>query len=415
MGELMRHTTKILFCTVMTGAMFAAPVQAQNWGNLLGGLIKDSARSSQMKKACLNEQFASTYARHMMGATVFGSGYGDGPAVERANALAEEIAGRATITDWSFKKWDGGTVDGSCLMTFAMTLAPEDAAHFNNSSVWGGDVRVDIRNRDGRWEATSFADNGARDIASGWLAVWLRERASMPGGAPRLASPLPPAQLDMKIREASGCSSSVTIQMDVFPAYNAWLEALNVRSFLNFRVELGSGRLEHGRLVSSDSHQITCRYDISTAGHWGGPQRAIRNLDMRFTVVQGRPKWEVASFPTAPEAAYTPAQVEQLLSQVYIDGQPLQEWTAAQGNKPAQPQPRNVIEAMAQAQQQANADADAYMRSQGIDVDAFKQAEDEETRKHADACRRNGGTWGWPTDQYGNQRRLGCYYPTGER
>ncbi|MCW1383931.1 hypothetical protein OLX02_13995 [Novosphingobium sp. KCTC 2891] len=77
--------------------------------------------------------------------------------------------------------------------------------------------------------------------------------------------------------------------------------------------------------------------------------------------------------------------------------------------------PKNAVEAIAQAQSEANAQAEDYLRSQGYDVDAIKKAEAEKTRKYAEPCRRSGGTWGRPTDQYGNAGALGCYHPSGER
>ena len=105
----------------------------------------------------------------------------------------------------------------------------------------------------------------------------------------------------------------------------------------------------------------------------------------------------------------------QLTSKLYIDGQPYNQWVDANGGKSAQPKPRNVAEALSQHQAKASKEAEEYARSQGIPVDAIKRADEEETRKYAEPCRRNGGTWGRPRDKYGNLGRLGCYYPTGER
>ena len=74
--------------------------------------------------------------------------------------------------------------------------------------------------------------------------------------------------------------------------------------------------------------------------------------------------------------------------------------------------PRNVFEALGQKQSQANAEVENYLKKEGVDVDALKHAEAEQTEKYAEPCRLNGGTWGRQKDKYGNQGRLGCYYPT---
>lgn len=91
-----------------------------------------------------------------------------------------------------------------------------------------------------------------------------------------------------------------------------------------------------------------------------------------------------------------------------------QDWAAKKQQSAGQP--KNIIEAMSQLQAANNQQAEAYAKSQGIDVEAFKRAEAEKTRKYAEPCRRSGGTWGRPTDQYGNATgQLGCYHPTGGR
>lgn len=401
-------------------AMISAsvPAQAQSVGELFGNMIQDSVQSSKMKKACLNQQFAVNYAVYMMGYELFDTGGGSRSSIEKRNALAKEIIDRATISEWSFKGWTSDGHGGRCSMFFAMKLAPEDAAHFNNDPIWGGDVTVGLAKQDGQWKVASFTDSGSKAAVSGWLASWMQERDRQPGGAPRLATPLPPlppAQLASKLRYARSCGSHWLVSDDLFPAYNAWLDMVNDAVLLNFKVSTGA-YLENGRLVSSSNSEIVCRYDIST-GTLGGfnPNKSIRNLDMRFTIVGGRPKWEVLSFPNSSIADYSQAQVDQLASQTYINGQAIRQWSAAQSKKPAQPQPRNVVEALAQAQSQYDAEAEAYLRSQGVDTDAIKRADDEETRKYAEPCRRSGGTWGRPLDKYGNQGRLGCYHPTGER
>jgi len=77
--------------------------------------------------------------------------------------------------------------------------------------------------------------------------------------------------------------------------------------------------------------------------------------------------------------------------------------------------PTNIIEAMMGQQAAYTKQVEAHARAQGIPVDQIEAAEEEKTRKYAESCRRSGGTWGWPTDKYGNEGTLGCYHPTGER
>jgi hypothetical protein len=60
--------------------------------------------------------------------------------------------------------------------------------------------------------------------------------------------------------------------------------------------------------------EIVCRYNIGTGDLSGGLERPIRDPDMRFTVVDRRPKWQVAPFPYAPASQYTSALLAQLMS-----------------------------------------------------------------------------------------------------
>mgnify|MGYP001474818694 CR=1 FL=1 len=90
-----------------------------------------------------------------------------------------------------------------------------------------------------------------------------------------------------------------------------------------------------------------------------------------------------------------------------------QDWAAKR--QAAAGQPKNVIEALAQAQGAYNAQVEAYLRQQGLPIDQMRAAEAEQTRQYAAPCRRNGGTWGYPTRNGVVTGQLGCYYPTGER
>ncbi|QOV93442.1 hypothetical protein [Novosphingobium sp. ES2-1] len=99
-----------------------------------------------------------------------------------------------------------------------------------------------------------------------------------------------------------------------------------------------------------------------------------------------------------------------------VNGQTFQQaWAQKQQREQASSGPKNAIDALTQQQNAYNAQAEEYLRAQGYDVDGIKKAEAEKTRKYAEQCRRSGGTWGRPTDKYGNAGALGCYHPTGER
>ncbi len=90
-----------------------------------------------------------------------------------------------------------------------------------------------------------------------------------------------------------------------------------------------------------------------------------------------------------------------------------QDWAAKRQAEAGQP--KNIIEALAQAQGAYNSQVEAYLRQQGVPIDQIKATEAEQTRKYAEPCRRNGGTWGYPTRNGAITGQLGCYYPTGER
>lgn len=99
-----------------------------------------------------------------------------------------------------------------------------------------------------------------------------------------------------------------------------------------------------------------------------------------------------------------------------VNGQTFEQaWAQKRQKAGVTGEPKSALEVLSQKQSAYNDEVDASARSQGIDVDAIKRAEEEETRKYAEPCRKSGGTWGRPIDKYGNPGRLGCYHPTGER
>lgn len=318
----MRRVVRLLLCSLPIAGISSTPSAAQDFRDAWGGLATNPKLISQMKTVCSNRAIATAYASYMLGYHVFDTGGGERVSIEKGNALAQEILSRASITSWTFAGWSGGSTEGRCIMNLSLTLAPQDAAHFNNDPLWGGDVIADMRSNGGRWNVVSFDDAGAKDAVSGWLAVWRKERDQQPGGAPRLAPPLSPQELDMKISFARACASHWQISDDLFPAYNAWLETLAKPVLLKFKVG-STGRLDAGRLVSSNDQAIVCRYSIGTGLAGGSVDRSIHDLDMRFTVAGNRVKWEVVSFPNAPASTFTPGQLKQLMSQIYVDGRQL--------------------------------------------------------------------------------------------
>lgn len=295
---------------------------AQDVSTMMRSIIgTPPTRPTPVKNACLDQQVAINYAAWMMGYHVFGPG-GERISAEKDNALAQEIISRAAITEWSFGGWAGGSDQGRCTMAFSMTLAPQDAAHFNNDPLWSGGVVAQMAWDNGEWHLVSFEDTGAKNAVSGWLATWKTERERQPGGAPQLASAPSPRELQMKIDAARSCGSSWEVSDDLFPAYNSWLDTLAKPSLLKFKVGTGA-RLAAGRLVSANDQEIVCRYNISTGDFSGRIERSIRDLDLRFTVAGGRPKWEVASFPYAQASTFTPAQIDELMNHIYVDGKQL--------------------------------------------------------------------------------------------
>lgn len=321
-GMLMRRIFRMLLCSLPLAGMGSTPSAAQGYPDPWGGITTNSKLAAQMKGVCSNPTIATAYASYMLGYHVFDTGGGERISIEKNNALAEEILSRASITEWTFAGWSGGSTEGRCIMNLSLTLAPQDAAHFDNDPQWGGDVSVALRQEAGGWRIISFDDAGATDAVSGWLAVWRKERDAQPGGSPRLAPPLSAQELDLKASFARVCATHWQISDDLFPAYNAWLEVLGKPVLLKFKVG-SSGRLDAGRLVSSNGQAIVCRYSIGTGLAGGGVDRSIHDLDMRFTVSGNRVKWEVVSFPNAPASTFTPAQLKQLMSQIYVDGRQL--------------------------------------------------------------------------------------------
>lgn len=172
------------------------------------------------------------------------------------------------------------------------------------------------------------------------------------------------------------------------------------------------------KVVSSIPFQsVICSANVSyNANRFGGKSVPIEIRGMSYKIwgnddasqLYVEPhRWPTLAEVNDPENAFNRALV--------VNGRTLEQDTAAKRQKDAASgKPSNVLEALGQAQAQANAETEDYLKKQGVDVDAIKRAEDEETRKYAEPCRRNGGTWGRPSDKYGNEGRLGCYYPTGE-
>ncbi|KQM14681.1 hypothetical protein ASE49_10920 [Novosphingobium sp. Leaf2] len=280
-----------------------------------------------MKAVCSNQNLATAYAGYMLGYHVFDTGGGERIAIAKGNSLAEEIIDRAHIDDWTFVGWSGGNTEGRCTMRFALTMAPQDAAHFNNDPLWGGDVVANMSRDGGGWKVVSFVDSGAKAAVSGWITAWRDERdqqpaGTQPGSTQPLGSPVSPRELAMKIQYAKSCTSHWEISDDLFPAYNAWLDTLGTPALSKFKVG-SSGHLENGRLVSSSNQAIVCRYNVGTGIAGGIVDRSIHDLDMRFTVLGNRPKWEVVTFPYASVRTFTAAQAEQLISQIYVDGEQL--------------------------------------------------------------------------------------------
>ncbi len=317
-----RTRVGLYLCMLVVAGLTVGPANAQDHGTMMRSIIGTApARPTPVKNACLDQQVAINYAAWMMGYHVFGPG-GERISAEKDNALAQEIISRAAVTEWSFGGWEGGSDQGRCTMAFSMTLAPQDAAHFNNDPAWSGGVIVQLAWDNGEWHVVSFEDTGAKSAVSGWLAAWKAERERQPGGAPQLASAPSPRELEMKIDAARSCGSSWEVSDDLFPAYNSWLDTLAKPALLKFKVGTGA-RLQAGRLVSANDQEIVCRYNISTGDFSGSIERSIRDLDLRFTVAGGRSKWEVASFPYAPASTFTSAQINELMSHIYVDGKQL--------------------------------------------------------------------------------------------
>jgi hypothetical protein len=118
-------------------------------------------------------------------------------------------------------------------------------------------------------------------------------------------------------------------------------------------------------------------------------------------------RWPNATQQKDPENVFNRSWV--------VDGETFQQaWAKNKQAAQESGAPRNVLEAFGQLQEQANAELEERLKKEGIDVDALKRAEAEQTQKYSEPCRLNGGTWGRLKDKNGNQGRLGCYYPTGQ-
>lgn len=214
------------------------------------------------------------------------------------------------------------------------------------------------------------------------------------------------------------CSATWETEKLVVPVYLKWIETTNDSLLKNFKSNAGTFNtsIRNPRIVSATSTEIVCRFDIFSHIAAGKiPSVTIKNLDFRYWLPNGRPTWELLSYPTISIADYTKEQTSSLLDKLYVGDTPWLQFAASQSESAPRAKPRNAMEALGQQQSAYNSEVDAYLRSQGVDVDGIKQAEADDTRKYAESCRRSGGTWGRPVDKYGNAGRLGCYHPTGER
>ncbi len=172
------------------------------------------------------------------------------------------------------------------------------------------------------------------------------------------------------------------------------------------------------KAVSSIPWQsVICSARVSyTANMFGGKRvlMEIRDLSYKIWGSDDRSQVYVETHRWPDAAQYKVAENSFNRSWV-VNGETFQQaWDKTKQAKAASGAPRNIIEAFGQQQANANAELEERLKNEGVDVDAIKRAEEEETRKYAEPCRRNGGTWGRPKDKYGNHGRLGCYYPTGD-
>lgn len=169
-------------------------------------------------------------------------------------------------------------------------------------------------------------------------------------------------------------------------------------------------------LSSIPFQSVICSADVSyTANKFDGSSIAMEIRGMPYKVwgnddgsqifVEAH-DWPSEEESRNPENAFNRSWV--------VNGRTFEQDRAAKKQQSAG-QPSNIIDVMTQGQAAYNQRLEAYAKSQGVDVDAMKRAEAEETRKYAEPCRRNGGTWGYPLDRFGNPGKLGCYHPTGER
>jgi hypothetical protein len=233
---------------------------------------------------------------------------------------------------------------------------------------------------------------------------------------PSLASAQSRAEHQLPV-EISQCSTNWAVSQPVISAYNEWLDSLEHRLSTDFKINIGNTdfKLDYGQVMSLVGAEVICRYNFHTGNLMGlNKDFSIHDLDLMAKSANGNIQWTIVGLPYGPLRFYTKTQQAQLVKQMFVNGVPIAQFAKAQAQRPPQPQPRNVAEGLAQAQNQANKQAEQLLRAQGIDIDAIKRAEIEETRKYAEPCRRNGGTWGRPTDKYRNATgRLGCYYPRG--
>lgn len=178
-------------------------------------------------------------------------------------------------------------------------------------------------------------------------------------------------------------------------------------------------KVSNVRVSSSIPFQhVICTADVSyTANVFGSPSLPMEIRGMSYKLWgndDGSKMWlETHSWPNASAQS---DDANAFYRAWVVNGVTFQQaWDMKKKAMAASGAPRNLLEALGQQNAEANAEGEAYLKKQGVDVDAIKRAEAEETRKYAEPCRKSGGTWGYPTDKYGNNGRLGCYHPTGEK
>lgn len=278
----------------------------------------------------------------------------------------DKITGLKTI-------WERLFVDGA---TFRAVMEKKAESDPEVAEVIGGILKWGEKSEPAKWDAASLCQRLDGTAVSAAIVHW--------------------AEATNQVR-ATGITAKET---------PSWLPATGW-SISNIKV-----------LSSIPYRNAICSADVAyTANPYSGGQTPMAIMGMSYKILANDDgstgSVDVNDWPTE----YQQRKGDDAFNRAWVvNGQTFAQAVAEKRKQDqGKPAPKSPLEILMQQQQSYNKQLEAYARERGMPIDQIGATETAETRKYAESCRKSGGTWGWPTDKFGNKGRLGCYHPTGAR